>query len=115
MKNPVFEANPSLDCYFETADGSCFFTENAADSHARSLTEKTVKTRHKSDYVEPTQEVAEPSESVAPEMKIVRDDEQNASNPVEPVITTKPVLTTEKVETEATAPVAQAVKTNIKK
>jgi predicted DNA-binding WGR domain protein len=43
MKNPIFEANPSLDCYFETSDGSCFFTENAAESHAQTLKNKKVK------------------------------------------------------------------------
>ena len=41
-KNPVFEANPRLDCYFETADGGAFFTENAANNHAKSLKDKTV-------------------------------------------------------------------------
>ena len=41
-KNPVFEANPSLDCYFETADGGAFFTENAANNHAKTLKDKTV-------------------------------------------------------------------------
>lgn len=46
MKNPVFEANPSLDCYFETADGSPFFTENAANNHAKTLKDKTVKAVH---------------------------------------------------------------------
>lgn len=46
MKNPVFEANPSLDCYFETTDGSCFFTENAAETHAKTLNDKKVKAVH---------------------------------------------------------------------
>ncbi|HFG0564486.1 hypothetical protein [Flavobacterium psychrophilum] len=46
MKNPVFEANPSLDCYFETADGTAFFTENAANNHAKTLKDKTVKAVH---------------------------------------------------------------------
>ena len=41
-KNPVFEANPSLDCYFETTDGEAFFTENAANNHALSLKDRTV-------------------------------------------------------------------------
>jgi hypothetical protein len=45
-KNPVFEANPSLDCYFKTADGSPFFTENAANNHAKTLKDKTVKAVH---------------------------------------------------------------------
>jgi hypothetical protein len=51
MKNEIFEANPQLDCYFETTDGACFFTENAAKDHARSLTEKAVTPYHKSNYV----------------------------------------------------------------
>ena len=59
MKNEIFKANPQLDCYFETTDGECFFTDNAAKDHAKSLAVKTVKTHHKSDYVEPTEEVEE--------------------------------------------------------
>lgn len=65
MKNEIFKANPQLDCYFETADGECFFTENAAKNHAGSLANKTVKSHHKSDYVEPT-ETVEPVASVEP-------------------------------------------------
>lgn len=52
MKNKVFEANPSLDCYFQTTDGECFFTENAAKDHARSLADKTVKPFHRADFVQ---------------------------------------------------------------
>jgi hypothetical protein len=70
-------------------------------------------------------------------MKIVSDDTQNASEPVEtsattepvadstdteqktesvePVATTEPVTTIEKVEAKATTPVAEAVKPNTKK
>ena len=137
MKNEIFQANPKLDCYFKTSDGECFFTENAAKDHARSLTEKTVETLHRFDYVEPNEEVVKPSEPVAPEMKIVSDDTQNASEPVEPTATTEPIVdskedsqktesveptattetvaTTEKVEAKATTPVAEAVKPNTKK
>lgn len=137
MKNEIFQANPKLDCYFKTSDGESFFTENAAKDHARSLTEKTVETLHRFDYVEPNEEVVEPSEPIASEMKIVSDDTQNTSEPVEPVVTTEPVAdltgteqktesveavattepvaTTEKVEAKATTTVAEAVKPNTKK
>lgn len=42
-KNEIFEAHPKLDCYFETSDGSCFYTENAAEAHAKTLKDKKVK------------------------------------------------------------------------
>ena len=43
-KNEIFEAHPKLDCYFETSDGSCFYTENAAEAHSKTLKDKKVKT-----------------------------------------------------------------------
>lgn len=43
MKNIIFDTHPKLDCYFETADGSCFFTENAAEAHSKTLKDKKVK------------------------------------------------------------------------
>ena len=43
MKNEIFKANPNLDCYFETTDGECFFTENAAEAHSKTLKDKKVK------------------------------------------------------------------------
>lgn len=133
MKKLIFKANPSLDCYFETSDGNAFYTENAAKSYAKDLDDKKVKTIYKEDFADDD----EPSEPVAPEMKIVSDDMQNASEPVEstattepiadskedsektesvePTLTTEPVATTEKVEAKATTPVAEAVKPNTKK
>ncbi|WP_336069984.1 hypothetical protein [Mesoflavibacter sp. CH_XMU1404-2] len=39
----VFKANPSLKAYFETSDGTKFFTENNAKNHAKSLENKAVK------------------------------------------------------------------------
>ena len=133
MKKSIFKANPSLDCYFETSDGNAFYTENAAKSYAKDLDDKKVKTIYKEDFVDDE----EPSELVAPEMKIVSDDTQNTSEPVEPVVTTEPVtdltgteqktesvelvattepvVTTEKVEAKATTTVAETVKPNTKK
>jgi hypothetical protein len=40
----IFDAHPKLDCYFKTSDGSCFYTENAAETHAKTLENKNVKT-----------------------------------------------------------------------
>jgi hypothetical protein len=51
MKNKIFKANPKLDCYFETTDGECFFTENSAKDHARNLEDKTVKPFHRANYI----------------------------------------------------------------
>ncbi|MEG3973459.1 hypothetical protein QT970_02420 [Microcoleus sp. herbarium8] len=40
--NEIFEANPSLDCFYHTSDGNAFFTENTAERHATTLEDKTV-------------------------------------------------------------------------
>lgn len=92
MKNPIFEANPSLDCYFETTDGSCFFTENAAQGHAKSLKDKTVKAVHK---------VNDTSNS-----EVVKQIEVEAEE-VDPNATTEPVAEPEKVEPKVEPVVAK--------
>lgn len=107
MKNEIFKANPQLDCYFETADGECFFTENAAKNHAGSLAEKTVKTHHKSDYVEPTDEVdqvVEPTEPVqdTSDSELAKQIEVTADI-VEPTETVEPVASVEPKATEGKA------------
>ncbi len=69
MKDSIFEANPKLDCYFETSDGTPFYTDYAADTHAKSLEHKLVKTIYRSNEVEPVEEKTEathPVESIAP-------------------------------------------------
>ena len=64
-KNEIFEAHPKLDCYFETSDGSCFYTENAAEAHSKTLKDKKVKTVvKKSTPVEAKAETASASEEV---------------------------------------------------
>ncbi len=99
MKNEIFKANPQLDCYFETTDGECFYTENAAKDHAKSLADKTVTPYHKSNYVvvdstEEVDEVVEPTEPVEPT--------QEVAEPVQPVeeieVTAEIVEPTEPVE-----------------
>ena len=101
MKNEIFKANPQLDCYFETADGESFFTENAAKNHAGSLANKTVKSHHKSDYVEPTEEVVEPTEPVQETTEPTQEVEE-VVEPTEPVeeieVTAEIVEPTETVE-----------------
>ena len=94
MKNPIFEANPSLDCYYETQDGSCFFTENAAQGHAKTLKDKKVSIVHKANEIEVEAEVLEP---VAP---------------IEPATPTVPVVEPEKVEPKV---VPMEAKPNTKK
>ena len=98
MKNEIFKANPQLDCYFETADGECFFTENAAKNHAGSLAKKTVKTHHKSDYVEPTEEVEEVVEPTEPVEEI-----EVTAEIVEPTEPVEPVASVEEKATEGKA------------
>jgi hypothetical protein len=65
MENPIFENNPSLDCYFETSDGNCFFTEHAAQSHAHDLKNKQVKAVYKTEAT--PEEVIAPEEVITPE------------------------------------------------
>ncbi len=104
MKNEIFKANPQLDCYFETTDGECFFTDNAAKDHAKSLADKTVKTHHKSDYVEPTEEVEEVVEPTEPveETDEPTEEVEEVVEPTEPVeeieVTAEIVEPTEPVE-----------------
>lgn len=111
MKNEIFKANPQLDCYFETTDGECFFTDNAAKDHAKSLADKTVKTHHKSDYVEPTEEVEETDEptqeveEVVEPTEPVEEIEVNAeivepTEPVEPVASVEPKATEGKAKNQ---------------
>jgi hypothetical protein len=52
MKKEIFESNPSLDCLFETADGECFFTIDAAKAHAFNLADKAVKTCHRDETLQ---------------------------------------------------------------
>ena len=121
MKNEIFKANPQLDCYFETTDGECFFTDNAAKDHAKSLADKTVKTHHKSDYVEPTEEVeevVEPTEPVEPTEEVVEVEE--VVEPTEPIeeieVTAEIVEPTEPVEPVASVePKATEGKAKIQK
>jgi hypothetical protein len=42
-KDEVFAANPQLDVYYKTSDGTAFFTLNSAELHAAGLDNKTVK------------------------------------------------------------------------
>jgi membrane protein involved in colicin uptake len=39
----VFAANPTLDVYYKTSDGTPFFTRNAAELHAAGLKGKSVE------------------------------------------------------------------------
>jgi hypothetical protein len=94
MKNEIFKANPQLDCYFETVDGECFFTDNAAKNHAGSLAEKTLKTHHKSDYVKPTEEVDEVVEPTEP----VEETDEPTQKVDEVAAPTEPVQPVEEIE-----------------
>ena len=101
MKNEIFKANPQLDCYFETTDGECFFTDNAAKDHAKSLADKTVKTHHKSDYVEPIEEVDEVVEPTEPVEEIeVTAEIVEPTEPVEPVASVEPKATEGKAKNQ---------------
>ena len=89
MKNKIFKANPQLDFYFETTDGECFFTENAAKDHARSLTEKAITTHNKSDY-SGTDSADETDESAV--LTIVSEEV------IEPVVPAEPTTPVEQIK-----------------
>jgi|SRR5690554_235127 len=57
----IFQNNPQLDAYFETSDGTPFYTENAAKNHARDLKDKEVK------RIDRDVEVVEDNSSETPE------------------------------------------------
>lgn len=59
--NKIFQNNPQLDVYFETSDGTPFYTENAAKNHAKDLKDKEVK------RIERDVEVVEDNSSETPE------------------------------------------------
>jgi hypothetical protein len=40
----IFDANPKLDMYYKTSDGTAFYTQNAAELYARGLENATIKT-----------------------------------------------------------------------
>lgn len=94
MKNTIFDTHQNLDCYFETADGSCFFTENAAEAHSKTLEDKKVKSVHRpeaKDDAVPSEPVAsvEPVEPITP------------VEPVEPIAPVEPVEPVAPVEPKA--------------
>jgi hypothetical protein len=43
-KDPVFENNPTISCYYKTSDGEAFYKDFDANSHARTLDNKEVQT-----------------------------------------------------------------------
>ena len=76
-KNKIFEAHPKLDCYFETSDGSCFYTENAAEAHSKTLKDKKVKT-----VVKKSTPVEAKAETASEEVNNSKAVEDNASKEV---------------------------------
>lgn len=98
FENGNFDTHPKLDYYFETADGSCFFTENAAEAHSKTLEDKKVKAVYnealkKKASSEPAEPKAEPVEPVEPVVEPAK---------VEPVVPA--------VESAKVAPVVEANK-----
>lgn len=47
MDKPIVSDNKNVDVYYQTTDGSCFFTNCAAIVHAKMLKDNTVVTVHK--------------------------------------------------------------------
>lgn len=43
MSKEIFEENPSLDTVYQTSDENYFYSQNAAENHAKTLKDKTVK------------------------------------------------------------------------
>jgi hypothetical protein len=103
MKNSIFKANPKLDCYFETSDGTPFYTDYAANTHAKSLDNKSVKTVHRSDAVEPTTPIEEKKEATQPVEPIAPVQEKKEAT--QPVELTTPIEEKKEV-TEPVEPIA---------
>jgi hypothetical protein len=57
MSKDLFEANPSLDRYYETADGTAFYTNNSAELHAKTLDDKSVVLRKRNESHNPEGEL----------------------------------------------------------
>jgi hypothetical protein len=52
MKNEIFESNPQLKEVHVTADGQCFYNDNDAKLHAKSLEDKKVELVLNPDHLE---------------------------------------------------------------
>jgi len=57
MDTAIFEQNPSLDLYYQTADGTAFYTKNTAELHAKTLEDKTVVLRTRNEKNDATETV----------------------------------------------------------
>lgn len=62
MKDPIFKANPQVECYFETSDGQKFYKDFDAKTHSKSLESKKIKKVINPDF---STEVAEVEEVIA--------------------------------------------------
>ncbi|MCB6097909.1 hypothetical protein [Flavobacterium psychrophilum] len=119
MKNEIFKANPNLDCYFETTDSQCFFTDADAKNHAKTLEDKTIKPHHRYDYepvLHPTEaeRKTELVEAVATTEPVLHPTEaEQKTELVEAVATTEPVL--HPTEAEQKTELVEAVKPKAKK
>ncbi len=67
MSKDIFEANPSLDRYYETSDGTPFYTKNSADLHAKTLEDQTVVLRMRAPQPEAPQPPKRELETPNPE------------------------------------------------
>lgn len=76
--------------YFKTSDGNVFYTENAAENHARTLANRTIE---KVGYAETTTPVkpTEPTELTATEetteTESTEETDEPTEEPVEPTVT----------------------------
>lgn len=48
-KDTIFEQHPTLKKYFQTSDGTAFYTQDAANNHAKTLSDKEVKEVERND------------------------------------------------------------------
>jgi hypothetical protein len=52
MKHEIFETNPNLKEVHMTSDGECFYNENDAKMHAKSLEDKKVEIVFNGDHIQ---------------------------------------------------------------
>lgn len=101
MDTAIFEQNPSLDLYYQTADGTAFYTKNTAELHAKTLEDKTVvlRTRNEKNDATETLEDVQTVEQVDTVEDVEIVEEVDTVEDVETVVQVDTVAEVETIET----------------
>jgi hypothetical protein len=113
MKHEIFKTNPNLKEVYTTSDGECFYNENDAKLHSKSLQDKKVELVLNPDYLEVVFD--QENETPVVETPVVETPEVETPEVETPVVET-PVVETPEVETpEVETPVVEAPVVEVKK